>query len=144
MYTDASGRCILRWPGLFMWLGASCTDSCWIVICELTLKVLNFWKFTCYFSLKPLWSGMGEVLPARTSPTHHPHPSHCASIVMINCHGASIVSILHVFYSGQMKSMLLPSVSVFSLCKAVWCEYVKINKLNKNKFFCFLRKNNIQ
>ena len=40
----------------------------------LTLKVLNFWKFTSYCSLKPLWSGVGEVVPARTSPTLHPHP----------------------------------------------------------------------
>ena len=39
---------------------------------QLTLKVLNFWKFTSYCSLKPLWSGMGEVVPARTSPTLHP------------------------------------------------------------------------
>ena len=38
----------------------------------LTLKVLNFWKCTSYCSLKPLWSGMGEVVPARTSPTLHP------------------------------------------------------------------------
>ena len=38
----------------------------------LTLKVLNFWKFTSYCSLKPLWSGMREVVPARTSPTLHP------------------------------------------------------------------------
>ena len=38
----------------------------------LTLKVLNFWKCTSYSSLKPLWSGMGEVVPARTSPTLHP------------------------------------------------------------------------
>ena len=44
-------------------------------------KVLIFWKFTLkwtwwisysYCSLKPLWSGMGEVVPARTSPTLHP------------------------------------------------------------------------
>ena len=38
----------------------------------LTLTVLNFWKFTSYCSLKLLWSGMGEVVPARTSPTLHP------------------------------------------------------------------------
>ena len=38
----------------------------------LTLKVLDFWKFTSYCSLKPLWSGMGEVVPARTSSTLHP------------------------------------------------------------------------
>ena len=41
---------------------------------DLTLKVLYFWKFTSYCSLKPLWSGMGEVVPARTSSTLHPHP----------------------------------------------------------------------
>ena len=52
--------------------------------CTLTLTVLNFWKFTSYCSLKPLWSDMGEVVPARTSPTLHlwsPIPSNCASIV---------------------------------------------------------------
>ena len=38
----------------------------------LTLKVLNFWKITSYCSSKPLWSGMGEVVPACTSPTLHP------------------------------------------------------------------------
>ena len=37
-----------------------------------TLKVLNFWQFISYCSSKPLWSGMGEVVPARTSPTLHP------------------------------------------------------------------------
>ena len=36
------------------------------LILILTLKVLNFWKFPSYCSLKPLWSGMGEVVPART------------------------------------------------------------------------------
>ena len=47
----------------------------------LTLKVLHFWKFTyklsgwisdSYCSLKPLWLGMGEVVPTCTSPTLHP------------------------------------------------------------------------
>ena len=46
--------------------------SCFPMSHSLTLKVLNFWKFTSYCSLKPLWSGMGEVVPARTSPTLHP------------------------------------------------------------------------
>ena len=44
--------------------------ACGLVV--LTLKVLNFWKFTTYCSLKPLWSGMGEVVPARTWPTLDP------------------------------------------------------------------------
>ena len=39
---------------------------------QLTLKVLNFWKLTSYCSLKPLRSGMVEVVPARTLPTLHP------------------------------------------------------------------------
>ena len=49
---------------------------------HLSLKVLNFWKFTSYCSLKPLWSGHGgssasSYLDDPTSPI----PSHCASIV---------------------------------------------------------------
>ena len=47
----------------------------------LTLKVLNFWTFIetwsgwifdSNWSLKPLCSGMGQVVPARTSPTLPP------------------------------------------------------------------------
>ena len=51
----------------------------------LTFKVINFCKFTYKWSerisdsLKPLWSGMGEVVPARTSPTLHPP---CPPIVL--------------------------------------------------------------
>ena len=53
----------------------------WMFMKLLTLKVLNFWTFTwtrsgwifdSYSSLKPLCSGMGEVVPARTSPTLPP------------------------------------------------------------------------
>ena len=47
----------------------------------LTLKVLNFLKFTSYCSLKPLWSGMGGVVPAHTSPILHPPPL----TLCINC-----------------------------------------------------------
>ena len=62
----------------------------------LTLKVLNFWKFTSYCSLKHLWSGMGEVVPARTSPTlHPPSSSHCESIVATS---TVRVNILQVTY----------------------------------------------
>ena len=49
--------------------GKEYLSSCCVM---LTLKVLNFWRFTSYCSLKPLWSGMGEVVPGRTSPTLHP------------------------------------------------------------------------
>ena len=68
----------------------SCASvACFLCLCHccseklLTLKVLNFCKFTSSCSVKPLWSCMGEVVPARTSPTLHLHPpSHCASIVV--------------------------------------------------------------
>ena len=62
---------ILLCSFLFQDLIPKHTDENW---CRqpLTLTVLNFWKFSSYCSLKPLWSGMGEVVPARTSPTLHP------------------------------------------------------------------------
>ena len=39
---------------------------------RLTLKVLIFWKFTSYYSIKPLSSGMRDLVPARTLLTLHP------------------------------------------------------------------------
>ena len=51
---------------LSLWI----THGAWLNL--LALKVRNFWKFTSYCSLKPLQSGMGEVVPPRTSPTLHP------------------------------------------------------------------------
>ena len=51
---------------------AVCWHTAVFVYQLLTLKVLNFWIFTSYCSLKRLWSGMGEVVPARTSPTLDP------------------------------------------------------------------------
>ena len=65
--------CYLLWWFLYYFKQLSnwtCTQI--QTISFLTLKVLNFWKFTSYCCLKPLWSGMGEVVPARTSPTLHP------------------------------------------------------------------------
>ena len=38
----------------------------------MTIHLEMEWMDLC--SLKPLWSGMGEVVPARTSLTLHPHP----------------------------------------------------------------------
>ena len=51
------------------WDGLHCKPHCTFIT---TLKVLYFWKVTNYCSLKPLWSGMGEVVSARTPPTLHP------------------------------------------------------------------------
>ena len=45
-----------------------------------------------YCSLKPLWSAMGEVVPARTSPTLHPHTLPlCSNYPVKKCPSASIV-----------------------------------------------------
>ena len=73
IYTMHSQRCLCSdvlpcHKSLFIWTFSGV--SAFLV--KLTLKVLNFWKFTSYCSLKPLWSGMGEVVPARISPTLHP------------------------------------------------------------------------
>ena len=44
-----------------------------------------------YCSLKPLCSGMGEVVPARTSPTLLPHPlALCCHYPVSKCRSASI------------------------------------------------------
>ena len=43
-----------------------------LLACLLILTVLNFWKFTSYCSLRPLWSGMGEVVLVSASLTLHP------------------------------------------------------------------------
>ena len=58
--------CLSNWYVPCLWPYWACPSH------SLTLKVLNFWKFTSYCSLNSLWSGMGEVVPARTSPTLHP------------------------------------------------------------------------
>ena len=60
--------CIWVTLHMYIWLATKLQK----LIYWLTLKVLNFWKFTSYCNLKPLWSGMGEVVPARTLPTVHP------------------------------------------------------------------------
>ena len=48
--------------------------SIWIATLMLTLKVLIFWKFTSYYSLKPLWSGMGEECRLVPRRPYIPHP----------------------------------------------------------------------
>ena len=73
-----------KWWNILILGNNPCVWHCPTLTSEhtLTLKVLNFWKFTSYCSLKPLWSGMGgssagSYLADPTSPI----PSHCVSIV---------------------------------------------------------------
>ena len=69
-------RCLIRLRKDCGWLHRVHCGCTWALLqstlCQLTLTVLNFWNFTSYCSSKHLWSGMGEVVPARTSPTLHP------------------------------------------------------------------------
>ena len=44
---------------------------CMVLYMDLTCTVLNFWKLTSYCSLKPLWSGMGEVVMVIWVPLFH-------------------------------------------------------------------------
>ena len=66
-----SGKTLTNSLG-FRWNKITCNRRTPGIRTELTLKVLTFWKFTSYCSLKPLWSGIGEAVPACTSPTLHP------------------------------------------------------------------------
>ena len=68
-YTKKSGERAELWKCSIHTFGA-----CLQIVTDwtLTLKVLNFWKFTSCCSLKPLQSGWGEVVPARPSLTLHP------------------------------------------------------------------------
>ena len=90
-----------------------------IFLCNiLTLKVLNFCKFTSYCSLKPLWSGMGEVVPARTSPTSPIH-SHCASVVVTSTLRAYLVYVL-IMKSCQYQSTAASMFVVYLLHILGW------------------------
>ena len=71
-----------------------------VCLLKLALEILNFLQFTqkwsgwisdSYCSSKPLWSGTGEVVMARTSPT--PHPPYlplCCNYPVWKCPSASI------------------------------------------------------
>ena len=80
---SSSGMCPTPWTVIASWIYSISIrlHTTYLYLYLLTLKVLNFWNFTwkwsgwisdSYCSLKPLWSGMGEVVPARTSPPLHP------------------------------------------------------------------------
>ena len=81
------------------------------------VKVFNFLKFTSYCSLKPLWSGMGEVVPARTSPTLHP-PSPPA------VHQLSWLALLRVkSYSNTRHAVISWQVLIFVAMSCNKCEW---------------------
>ena len=86
---------------------------CWL----LTLKVLNFWKFTSYCSLKPLWSGMGEVVPARTSPAlHAPSPPTEQNVL----NGLSAINRYRVTFEIVQKA----KNGMLSICSTSWSKFL--------------------
>ena len=100
-----------------------------------TLQVLNFWKFTTssYCSLKPLRSGMGEVVPAHTSPTLHPPPS------PPTVHQLSRLALQEL----TLQVLLITLCLVWSSVPAVyWCPYIMqyhdlLNSFDKSyNFYC--------
>ena len=118
----------------------------------LTLKVLNFWKYTSYCSLKPLWVGhggssAGSYLADPTSPI----PSHCASIVAtstvrvnmtrkfiplsLDCHvSREMISDYkrHWIKDNEMSGLWLSTsfniykTSAFACCSTLitWCKFL--------------------
>ena len=89
----------------------------------LTLKVLNFWKFTSYCSLKTLvvghgGSSAGSYLADPTSPI----PSHCASIVATSTLRVNSVEI----------DVMYIICSLNGLCLSLW--FVKM-EIRQNKTY---------
>ena len=91
----------------------------WVLL--LTLKVMNFCKFTSYCSLKPLWSGLWYL----ADPTS-PIPSHCASVVATITVRVKYVGI-HTYiwqqYSKCITVVLCRNINVqllsWTVCKIV-------------------------
>ena len=85
----------------------------------LMLRLSYVWV-SSYCSLKPLWSGMGEVVLASTLPTLHPPspPPHCVSIVATStCLWVYCLCIVTLKYHYDI-------LKVFLGCKmAVWFNY---------------------
>ena len=67
------------------------TSAKWVCTLQVLLVYLinpwtagvSGWISDSCCSLKPLWSGMGEVVPARTSPTLHPPSS--PTVLLLSC-----------------------------------------------------------
>ena len=65
-----------------------------------------------YCSLKPLCSGMGEVVPARTSPTLLPHPlALCCHCPVSKCRSASIA------VTGTLRINIFPILLASKICR---------------------------
>ena len=86
---------------------------------------------TVICSLKPLWSGMREVVPARTSPTLHslsPFPYHCAVIILFKSvllHQLSWLAHLEVLLYLQGISAVLWTTETIQWKRhiSVWSHY---------------------
>ena len=77
-YPSLLGRLKVAWSEMFpehfhLTGNGNQTPDLWILSLSLTLSLGNGvgGSLDSYSSLKPLWSGMDEVVPARTLPTLH-------------------------------------------------------------------------
>ena len=97
-----------------------CLSNTWTMeenILQLTLKVLNFWKFTTYCNLKTLMVGHGGssaglYLADPTSPI----PSHCASIV------ATSTLRVNFYYDNHATKYSSLSLSNVLKCCLLWYQ----------------------
>ena len=105
------------------------------MIYALTLKVLNFWTFIetwsgwifdSYWSLKPLCSGMGEAVPARTCRPYLPHPlALCCNYPVSKCPSASIVATSTL----RVNILAIENIHDVQVCVVImkydWCSIHK-------------------
>ena len=83
------------------------------------------WISDSYCSLKPLCSGMGEVVPARTSPTLLPHPlALCCHYPVSKCCSASIV------VTGTLRVNRLSCAATNNWPPISWLVKLCVNKLH--------------
>ena len=90
------------------------SESKLLCVQSLTLTVLNFCKFTSYCSLKPLWShwsGMGEVVPARTSPTLHPHPPPTVHPIVVTSTLRVNIHVYRIFLAHSVSKIVFNAIS---------------------------------
>ena len=94
-----------------------------------------------YCSLKPLYSGMGEVVPARTSPALLPHPLALYSHYPVSkCRSASIVVTGTVRVNPKQHQTQIchtnepQAISLFPLITQIKSSYFIISQLTINSF----------
>ena len=92
--------------------------------CYLTLKVLNFWKFSSYCSFRHGGSSAGSYLADPTSPI----PSHCALIVATSTLRVNSVAIA-IHHCSHSSIFVMGLLNVIMLCSwlTVFCWHCRLH-----------------